>query len=581
MKYVNLCLGLTCCLLLYWKVDTYLPFQLCELEHNSLLVMDSSTWWQALSVPGGLGEWIGLFGIQFFAFPHWGSMVFLLPVCLLWGVLAFLLHRSGITSVCLPLAFLPVIFLVLSLYDNNYYWSGAIGLTAALTVLCFVLYPAVDKRWRIGLFLLGALPVYHLFGSVVTVYICCGLLLMAERPYRLTSGVPVAVFSLIFVAGWGLDYWSYADFSPSSYYNPIMNAMPVYHWLAWIAPVLLIALVRFLSARINAWRHVTIVLVSAGLWLFCAGGYLIHEHKFRNTSDQDLWRLNHYAFTEEWDKILDFFSTVPLTNQLYMNYANLALANKGMLGDYAFHFQPMGVQALLVNVNNTNTIRKLASDVNYTVGCMGEAQQHAFEALTTSSHMMGVQPLMRLIKTNLVYGHYAVAEKYLSFMEKTLFYKDWAAKYRTFLYNDKAVQEDPELGGKRRGLSRTNRLAMFYGWIPELEDIVEANPENHTAMTYMGLSYLLNKDMEGFHKFLDKYYGSQGLKVLPVSFQQAVIAIFQQEREQWDRYHLSPKVIEQYDQYKVLFVNNRNNPNRKNVMARAFSNTFWYYLMFV
>ena len=122
---------------------------------------------------------------------------------------------------------------------------------------------------------------------------------------------------------------------------------------------------------------------------------------------------------------------------------------------------------------------------------------------------------------------------------------------------------------------------MFYGWQQELEDILEACPQNEKAMNYLGLSYLLNKDMEGFGRFLDKYYGTESLQKLPPVFQQGVIALFQQEKDKWENYDLSPQVMNLYNQYRDLFFKNQKNPNLKNVMVRSYGYTFWYYLMFV
>ena len=264
-----------------------------------------------------------------------------------------------------------------------------------------------------------------------------------------------------------------------------------------------------------------------------------------------------------------------------MNYTNMALAQKGELGNLAFNYSPKGMNALLVNANSTGSIRMLASDIHYMVGCIAEAQQHAFEAQVTFPTSLGIQTMKRLVKTNLIFGHYEVAEKYLNQITRTTFHKEWAEKYRMFLYNDTVVEADVELGEKRKCLSNQNRFAMFHGWIPELEDILEVYPQQEKAMTYLGLSYLLNKDMEGFRRFLDKYYGSEALKELPSVFQQGVIALFQQEKERWEDYRLSPQVVKLYNQYRDLYFKNQRQPNLKNVMARSFRHTFWYYLMFV
>lgn len=294
-----------------------------------------------------------------------------------------------------------------------------------------------------------------------------------------------------------------------------------------------------------------------------------------------IWQLNHCSFVEDWDGIIRFCSAKPVTNQLYMNYVNIALAQKGELGNKVFLFRPYGTGALLVKGNDTGAVHMLMSDVQYTVGCIAKSQQHAFEAQVSLPHSCGIQTLMRLVKTNLILGHYAVADKYLTKIAGTLFYKDWADKYRTFLYNDEAVEADEELGGKRRSLSHTNRFAMYDGWEIDLEDIIEANPQNHTAITYLGLSYLLSKNVEGFHRFLDRYYGTDCLKQLPLSFQQGVIVVFQQEKEKWNKYNLSPEVISLYNKYRDIYFQNQRNPNLKNILAKSFGNTFWYCLMFI
>lgn len=41
--------------------------------------------------------------------------------------------------------------------------------------------------------------------------------------------------------------------------------------------------------------------------------------------------------------------------------------------------------------------------------------------------------LKRLVQTNLIYGAYPVAEKYIRILENTFYYKDWAKSQRKFL----------------------------------------------------------------------------------------------------------------------------------------------------
>ena len=54
-----------------------------------------------------------------------------------------------------------------------------------------------------------------------------------------------------------------------------------------------------------------------------------------------------------------------------------------------------------------------------------------------------------------------------------------------------------------------------------------------------------------------------------------------QEKDKWENYHLSPQIVNLYSQYRDLYFKNQRQPNLKNIMARSFGYTFWYYLMFV
>ena len=582
IKIINVCLGVLFALLLGWQVQEHLPYQLCQLEHTNLFLGDWDSLWASLGEMGGFVKWIGTFGIQFFDKPFWGSVVFLLPV---WGLFAMtgciLRRKCASAGLWIPLAAWVAVAQLFSLYDFNFYWSGAVALCMAVAGLWGCSF--LKSSWlRTILFIVGIPVVAWLWGSVVVVYVLGGIGLFFEKKKSLwTALVPLLVcggtIALNYFLG-GCPTWMNA-ISPTQYFESLLD-IPSYHLFTWILVVLLLGISRFLSWNVEKKQVLAGVICVLG-WLLPSGALIYYGSTLRNQSNIDLWRLNHYTYTEDWDGILQFLHGKPMNNYLFMNYANMALAQKGTLGSQAFHYSPRGLNALMVNANSTGSIRMLASDIQYMVGCVAEAQQHAFEAQVTFPTSLGIQTLKRLVKTNLILGHYAVAEKYLQLIEKTTFHKEWAATYQAFLYNDEAIEADAELGDKRRSLSQKNRFAMFYGWQPELEDILAANPKNEKAMLYLGLGFLLTKDMQGFHRFLDKYYGTEALQKLPVVFQQGVIALFQQEKQKWENYDLSPQVVKMYNQYRDLYFKNQRQPNMKNIMARSFGHTFWYYLMFV
>ncbi len=566
--------------LLFWQVQVHLSYQLCQLEHTNLFLGDWDGFMASFSQMAGAVKWLGTWGIQFFDKPVWGVLMFLLPVWGLFATTACVLRRKGASDgLWIPLAAWLAVAQLFSLYDFNFYWSGAVALCLAMGVLWVwsFLKPSLGRNM---LFVVAIPFIAWLLGSVALVYVLAGVCLFFRQEDKWQTAVlPLTVYAgtIALFDFMGACPSLMVAVSPMMYFEPLLD-ISFYHLAAWGMVVLLWGCSRFLPAiekKIGVWG------ICIACWALPTGVLMQYGSVFRNQSNIDLWRLNHYAYTEDWDAILQFLQGKPMNNYLYMNYTNMALAQKGELGNLAFNYSPKGMNALLVNANSTGSIRMLASDIHYMVGCIAEAQQHAFEAQVTFPTSLGIQTMKRLVKTNLIFGHYEVAEKYLNQITRTTFHKEWAEKYRMFLYNDTAVEADVELGEKRKCLSNRNRFAMFHGWIPELEDILEVYPQQEKAMTYLGLSYLLNKDMEGFRRFLDKYYGSEALKELPSVFQQGVIALFQQEKERWEDYRLSPQVVKLYNQYRDLYFKNQRQPNLKNVMARSFRHTFWYYLMFV
>lgn len=584
IKIVNVCISFLFFLLLWQQVQSHLFYQLCQLEHINLFVGDSDWFLDSINKMGGAIEWIATWAIQFFDKPVGGVLMFLLPVAVMFAAAVGLFrNKNNQTGIGFQLAAVLAVVQLFSLYDFNFYWSGALALSLVMVLwwfLTIVKLPVVRN-----LLFIAIIPLITWWlGPVAFVYVLGGILLFTTRKnIVLTALFPLLIFGtgvyLLYEMG-ECPSWT-AAVTPSLYYESMLIT-PSYHMMPWAMTLLIAAGSRFFPV-VSFKNRIVVGIAQLLGWMVPVVVFILFGGDFRNNSNNDVWRLNHYAYNEDWDSILDFLKGKPMTNYLFMNYANMALAQKGELGDFVFHYSPRGANALLVNVNTGKdaSVRMLASDIHYLVGCVGESQQQAFEAQVALPTSLGIQPLKRLVKTNLIFGHYAVAEKYLNLISKTTFHKEWAEKYRVFLYDDKAVEADNELGEKRRSLSKNNRFAMFHGWQIELEDILASNPQNKKAMTYLGISYLLNKDVKGFQRFLDKYYGTESLEILPSVFQQAVFVLFEQEKERWKDYDLSPQLLDRYSKFRELYLKNRKSLNLKNVMRNAYGNTFWYYLMFV
>ena len=579
MKYINLLFSVLLVYLFYLMVSLHIPYQLHQLEHISLFVGGTDGLLQSLGQLGGLGKWIALFGTQFFAFWGISSWVFILPVILLFVATAFLLPIKKVYA--FPVASWVAVSQLLSMFDYSYSWAGAVSLSLSLCTLLVISCFKSSVAKTIA-FLVSLPCIAWFWGPVVWVYLVCGISLFVNgRNWKYMIPTSVGMVALMYAVIYCLGMVGIFQqiMSPVFYYD-IQNSFPWHHWIPWCMLALVFVGLRMI--RIDFVRHKWFLWSAyACTWLLPCGLFVFYSPKVTHASMQPLYRLNHYAYMENWDSMLKFLSGKRLDNWLYMNYANLALAQKGQLGDMAFLFRPQGRAALMVNPSPDGVVRMMKSDINYAVGCISEAQHQAFDAQIAFHKGVGIQTLKRLVQTNLIYGHYAVAEKYLELIEKTTFYKEWAQKYRTFLYNDEAVMADAELGEKRRSLIQDNRFALVNGWTQELEDIVRMNPLNKKAMDYLGIAYLLGKEMDAFRLLLEQHYGTDALPQLPVAFQQAVLVLDSDNESLWNEYGISQEVRNEYNRFLEWNEKNKNHPNRKRIMESEFGHTFWYYSTFV
>jgi len=117
------------------------------------------------------------------------------------------------------------------------------------------------------------------------------------------------------------------------------------------------------------------------------------------------------------------------------NAVRIALWKTGRLA-------PQYLQACLMNHKESLSSRVSAymmSDVYMMIGQVGMAQRAAFEAMESiEDYDKSGRSLMRLTETSLITGRPEVALKYISLLERTLFYRSWAKKMRPLV-------EHPEL----------------------------------------------------------------------------------------------------------------------------------------
>lgn len=578
----------TCCLL----VDRFRSFvcflQMCfeyhfyYIEQSQLFLFSEAYIRNKLLLPGGFSMLVAEFLVQFFIRPYVGALV---TAALLTGVgvcTAGIVKRIAPVSGLFILYVLPILALLFMHFDFNYRVQGTVCYLMMMALLCGYM------RIRNDLFRLVAgcvlVPVlFWLAGSITVLFagMVCLFEGLRKTPKWYISLIGVAEVLLL---GVGTVYFSLMGeyrwvFGPDLYYHYTLHPKEIIYY-SWIC-LPLVFLIAFFVRNKNSLSGkklfagisciAQLAMIAAVLWWGMP--------KYSDAKTLKLKKLDYFARTEQWDKTIEECKG-KLTNFLYMCHLNMALANKGELSDKMFNFDQRGPQGLLVQWNKSENISCMLSDIYFTMGATASSQEMAFEGYVSAMEDGNPRMLKRLVQTNLIYGTYPVAEKYISILEKTYAYRDWAQSQRKYLYNDEVVESDPILGTRRRMLPDRNSLAMIKGLAGDLALFLEKGPANSAALQYLGAMYLLAKDLEGFKALVEKYYGTEFLPVLPVHFQEAVIVMSEKEPDYWKRFNVSETIVARFTDYKKQVLANRNNSAIAGLLNRSYGNTYWFYFMF-
>ena len=552
------------------------------IEQSQLFLFSEAYIRNKLLLPGGFSMLVAEFLVQFFIRPYVGALV---TAVLLTGVgvcTAGIVKRIAPVSGLFILYVLPMLALLFMHFDFNYRVQGTVCYLMMMALLCGYM------RIRNDLFRLVAgcvlVPVLvWLAGSITVLFagMVCLFEGLRKTPKWYISLIGVAEVLLL---GVGTVYFSLMGeyrwvFGPDLYYHYTLHPKEIIYY-SWIC-LPLVFLIAFFVRNKNSLSGkklfagisciAQLAMIAAVLWWGMP--------KYSDAKTLKLKKLDYFARTEQWDKTIEECKG-KLTNFLYMCHLNMALANKGELSDKMFNFDQRGPQGLLVQWNKSENISCMLSDIYFTMGATASSQEMAFEGYVSAMEDGNPRMLKRLVQTNLIYGTYPVAEKYISILEKTYAYRDWAQSQRKYLYNDEVVESDPILGTRRRMLPDRNSLAMIKGLAGDLELFLEKGPANSAALQYLGAMYLLAKDLEGFKALVEKYYGTEFLPVLPVHFQEAVIVMSEKEPDYWKRFNVSETIVARFTDYKKQVLANRNNSAIAGLLNRSYGNTYWFYFMF-
>lgn len=244
--------------------------------------------------------------------------------------------------------------------------------------------------------------------------------------------------------------------------------------------------------------------------------------------DEYMKKIYYYVRHQQWDEIINRSNSRGAKgNVTFQLCRNMALAEKGELGEKFLMYEQQGMNSIMTSDFKTLQVSMLMMDVYYAMGYVNMSQLCAFEA---QECMDNKSPYLwqRLVDTNIANGAYAVAEKYIKRLEQTLAYSQWARQRRRFLYNDRAVMADRELGMMRKCIYHKDRLMGDGGFDNDLASIIAACPEHRASLQYLGAMYIVANQRAQFLQLMKRYEGTKAMPKIPASFAKAREVFLQQ-----------------------------------------------------
>ena len=103
----------------------------------------------------------------------------------------------------------------------------------------------------------------------------------------------------------------------------------------------------------------------------------------------------------------------------------------------------------------------IVSDIAYQLHLTNISQRVAFDAMEyIPNYNKSGRALKRLVETNIISGHYDVARKYITILEKATFYRKWAHSMRQITDNPELIKNNPFLYEARKEYANT--IDLFF-----------------------------------------------------------------------------------------------------------------------
>lgn len=507
----------------------FYPFHLNYQEQYQLFLFSADYFLKFMEKPGGFSDYVGNFFTQFSFYSWVGASIIAVSLTLLQRAVWMISRKSGANSLFYPITFIPSLLYWGLLCDENYLFGGVMVMLLVAASVC--IYTLIDSiPARISFVVLSIPVLYWLAGGaflVLPVFAFVSEILRRQlkRIHLVIFALVVAILSValpVISKTYFLQYPLRQVWIGANFFRFPVN-LPFNVGAIALLIIFIPFILRFLSGQVKTRK--TIILLGLQ-WLVLLSGGVFFISSAADMAKEEVMAYDFNVRMRKWSRVIALADKKSPTSPLSVTCLNLALAKEGLLAERMFSYYQNGVGGLLPDFTRDYTIPMITGEVYYHLGFVNTAQRYAFEAMEAlPDYQKSVRAVMRLAETNLINGNYAVAEKYLSLLQKTFYYRAWANNALQTMKDENLIAQHPEWGWLRQCRSKEDFLFSEGEKDMMLGVLFRQNQENRLAYEYLMAYTLLNKDLKHFLQYFP-LGESLNYRAIPKSYQEALIYVW-------------------------------------------------------
>ena len=548
-------------------------------EKSSLFLLSLSYLAEYLNLPGGFLVYLSKLQTTFYYYPLIGAILVSIEIC----AIIYLIFKTGYILTGKRLYFIPFLLGAVLFYLQTYYQYQAFNnLALLLQLIMFYLGISYCKK-RFEWIPVVLFPLYYIFFGGFS-FLLFGLfsVYFIQKKEWLKIGVGWLLGVLFFYFGKEYLFFQTTEslllfpFTVQNIGGQIKLFVPVMVLFVLFPLLLQLKMPKISSLHI---KKIQVCELVPFLVIVVLGILVIPRIDKKN---MHYFHVEKLFYQQKYDELIAYNLQFPTTNSLTAFLNNVALVETGQLSNSFLKFpQSADGNSLFFKWEMIKSVLELGGNFYYEIGMINEAQRWAYEYMVMKGNSPEVMKM--LIKTELIKGNYKVAEKYISMLERSLFYRKEASAFRALLYNDEAITTHPELGKKKALDAKADFFVQSDNPPANLDFIIQSDPANVPAIEYKLAWLMLQKDMQGIVEMLP-LMEKAGYKRLPKNVEEAVVTyklLSAGPMPELSILHINPQTEQRFQQYYRIFQQNQGSKQMaQQALAENFRDTYWYYVFF-